>query len=251
MLRGAEVRGFWLAWGLLSRAPVPEVADVTPADLARASRWYPLVGVAVGLIQIGALTAGSWLVHPGFGAVLCVAAGEWFTRGFHLDGFSDCLDGLLAHGDAARRLEVMKDPHVGGLGAAGVALWMSLRVAAVFALVDSGCLVWGLLAGPVFARALLAADMLLFPAASPKGLYATIRGAIRAPDAMIAALWLLIGGAALIYGLPFQGLVAVVGVLVLPLFWHRMWVGRLGGINGDVLGASVQLRELWVQACLG
>jgi adenosylcobinamide-GDP ribazoletransferase len=180
-----------------------------------------------------------------------VAAGEWFTRGFHLDGFSDCLDGLLVNGDAARRLQVMKDPHVGGLGAAGVALWMLLRVAAVYALVDSGWVVWGLLAGPVFARALLAADMALFPAASSSGLYATIRGAIRPPDAVIALVWLLLGASALIYAVPIRGAVAVIGVLAMPLFWHRMWVQRLGGINGDVLGASVQLRELWVQACLG
>jgi len=245
------VRGFWLAWGLLSRVPVPVVPNVVPADLARATRWYPLVGVAVGLVQIAALTMGSWLVHPGFGAVLCVAAGEWFTRGFHLDGFSDCLDGLLAHGDAARRLAVMKDPHVGGLGAAGVALWMMLRVAAVFALVDSGFAVWGLLAAPVFARALLATDMVLFAPASSQGLYATIRGAVRVWDAGLAVVWLVIGGVALVYGAPLRGFLALAGVLALPLFWHRAWVHRIGGINGDVLGASVQLRELWVHACLG
>ncbi len=245
------MRGFWLAWGMLSRVPVPMIPDVAPSDLARATRWYPMVGVAVGLIQIAALTVGSWLVHPAFGAVLSVAAGEWFTRGFHLDGFSDCLDGLLVHGDAARRLAVMKDPHVGGLGAAGVALWMMLRVAAVFALVDSGYVVWGLLAAPVFARALLAADMVLFPAASAHGLYATIRGAIGGLDAGIAGFWLVLGGAALLYGAPLRGGLALVGVLALPLFWHRMWVQRIGGINGDVLGASVQLRELWVHACLG
>ena len=40
------------------------------------------------------------------------------------------------------------------------------------------------------------------------------------------------------------------GVLLLPLVWHRMWTGKLGGINGDVVGAAVQIRELWVWVCL-
>lgn len=245
------MRGFLLAWGFLSRVPVPEVPDVQPGDLARATRWYPLVGVAVGLVQIGALTAGSWLVNPLFGAVLCVAAGEWFTRGFHLDGLSDCFDGLLVNGDAARRLAVMKDPHVGGLGAAAVALWMLLRVAAVQGLVEGGAVVPGLLAGPVVARALLASDIRRFPAASPSGLYATLRGRVTRGDATLAALGAVFVAAGLAYGSPVRGALAIGGAALLPHLWHRPWVRRLGGINGDVLGASVQLRELWIQACLG
>lgn len=244
------MRGFLLAWGFLSRVPVPDVPDVQPDDLARATRWYPLVGVAVGLVQIGALTAGSWAVNPLFGAVLCVAAGEWFTRGFHLDGLSDCFDGLLVNGDAARRLAVMKDPHVGGLGAAGIALWMLLRVAAVQALVDGGTVVPGLLAGPVVARALLASDILRFPAASPVGLYATLRGRVTRGDAAWAALAAVVAGVALGPGAPVRVTVALAGAALLPVVWHRPWVRRIGGINGDVLGASVQLRELWIQACL-
>ena len=248
------MRGFWLAWGFLSRVPVPEVPDVQPADMARATRWYGLVGVCVGLVQIAALTAGSWAVAPLFGAVLAVAAGEWFTRGFHLDGFADCLDGLLVNGDAARRLAAMKDPHVGGLGAAGVALLVLLRVAAVQGLVEHAMVVPGLLAGPVLARSVLALDIRRFAAASPSGLYATLKTAVTANDAAVALFPALIAGGWLVVAAmssPGRALLALAGVLLLPLFWHRGWVTKLGGVNGDVVGASVQIRELWVWACLG
>jgi adenosylcobinamide-GDP ribazoletransferase len=245
------MRGFWLAWGFLSRLPVPEVIDVQPADLARATRWYPLVGLAVGGVQIAALTLGSWAVNPLFGAVLAVAAGEWFTRGFHLDGFADCLDGLLVNGDAARRLAVMKDPHVGGLGAAGVALWVLLRVASILALVESGLVIPAMLAGPVLARGVLATDILTFPSASPTGLYATLRGSVTRWDAVVAC-FLAVPASAVICALsPVRGGLAVGGVVLLPFFWHRGWVKKIGGLNGDVVGAGVQIRELWVWACLG
>lgn len=244
------MRGFWLAWGFLTRLPVPEVDAVVPADLARATRWYGLVGVAVGLVQIAGLSIGSWAVSPLFGAVLAVAAGEWFTRGFHLDGLADCLDGLLVNGDAARRLAVMKDPHVGGLGAAGIALWVLLRVAAVQALVDHAMVVPTLIGGAILARSVLAADVLGFPAASSTGLYAGLKGAVTRTDAAFAMVPALVGIGLLVAAGPARGSLAMAGVLALPFVWHRVWVSKIGGINGDVLGAAVQLRELWVWACL-
>lgn len=245
------MRAALLAWSFLSRVPIPTLEGVNEHDMARATRWYPTVGLGVGLFQLGALTVGSWAVNPLFGAVLCVAAGEWFTRGFHLDGLSDCFDGMLVNGDAERRLAVMKDPHVGGLGAAAICLWMLLRVAAVLAMVESGGVMWGLLCGPVIARALLAADITAFAPASPNGLYASLHGRVTRWDAGVAGL---LGGIAVLglaqWGVVTAGVVGL-GALALPLWWHRGWVKRLGGINGDVLGASVQLRELWVWLCLG
>ena len=74
------MRSFWLALTFLTRVPTPASQQFEPADLARATRWYPVVGVAVGLVQIAALTSGTWAVTPLFGAMLAVAARKWFTR---------------------------------------------------------------------------------------------------------------------------------------------------------------------------
>ena len=154
------------------------------------------------------------------------------------------------NGDAARRLAVMKDPHVGGLGAAGVALWLLLRVAAVESLVDHATIVPGLLGGAILARSVLAGDVLGFAAASPSGLYAGLKGAVTRTDAALAVLPAVAAVGLLVVSSPERASVAVAGVLGLPLLWHRSWVAKIGGINGDVLGAAVQIRELWVWACL-
>ncbi len=250
------MNGFLLAWSFLTRVPTPLVDPVTPADLGRATRWYPLVGLAVGGVQIAALTVGSWTVSPFFGAVLCVAAGEWFTRGLHLDGFADCLDGLLVNGGPdpvaarARTLAVMKDPHVGGLGAAGVAIWVLLRVAAVQAAVAHAAVVPALLGGAVLSRALIATDVRQFPAASERGLYASLRGGVSTVDAAIAGAAGVLAAAWMVKADPARGALAVLLVVVVPAFWHRAWLKKLGGINGDVVGAAVQIRELLVWAFL-
>ena len=129
-------------------------------------------------------------------------------------------------------------------------MWILLRVAAVQAAVDHEAGVPALIGGAVLGRALIASDTLLFPAASPTGLYATLRGSVRGVDAGIAGIIGLIGAAGLVWASPVRGAVAVAGVVLLPIFWHRAWVKKLGGINGDVVGAAVQIRELWVWVCV-
>lgn len=69
-------------------------------------------------------------------------------------------------------------------------------------------------------------------------------------DAGIAGMVGLVAAAGVIWASPMGGGLAVAGVVLLPLFWHRAWVRKIGGVNGDVIGAAVQIRELWVWVCL-
>lgn len=246
--RFAPLRGFWPAWSFLTRVPTPGAASVEPDEVARATRWYPVVGGAVGLVQLAALSAGTFAVSPAFGAILAVAAGEWFTRGLHLDGVADCLDGLLVNGDRDRCLSVMKDPHVGGLGAAGVAIWVLLRVAAVLAAAEHDLAAPALVGGAVLARSVIAWDVVAYPPASASGLYASLRGQIRPSDAGIAGFFGVMAAAWLLWASPVRGAIALAASVLLPLVWNRVWVKKLGGINGDVVGAAVQVRELCVWA---
>ena len=74
---------FWLAFGLLTRLPLPRVAAADPAGSAA---FFPWVGLAVG-----ALGAAAWyLLYRPLGAWLAGAAvlavGVLVTGGLHQDG---------------------------------------------------------------------------------------------------------------------------------------------------------------------
>ena len=43
------------------------------------------------------------------------------TRGLHLDGFMDCCDAFLGGFSRERRLEILRDSHVGAFAVVGVA----------------------------------------------------------------------------------------------------------------------------------
>lgn len=227
----------------LTRWPSPEAAP-TPADMARATRVFPLAGALVGAVTLGAATAGSWGWTPAVGAVAAVAAEAWLTRGLHLDGLADCFDGLLVHGERERRLEVMHDPRVGALAAAGLALWLLARVSFVAACATAGTLAPALWTAAVLARLPLAGELRL-PAATPgRGLAGGLGALVSRADAGWSAA---VGGALLLpvaLARPTALGGAVVGAVLAGAGWHRLWRAKIGGVNGDVLGGAVELRAL-------
>lgn len=244
---------FRLGLAFLTRIPGPH-ATLDDRALGRATIGWPVAGLLTGLFQVVVLTCGSFLVHPAVGAALAVAAGMWFTRGLHVDGLADCLDGLLANGDRERRLAVMHDPHVGALGAAGVALWMCVRVAAVVACIDAGRAVEGLVVAAIVSRTPLAAELRWGTPAQERGLFWMFHRVLTTPQvlagiAVAIALLSAIAAFSPVVLMPMG--VGIAAALLLTISWHRTWIARIGGLNGDVLGAAVELREVCVLCALG
>lgn len=241
-----------VALAFLTRVPAAE-APASPTDpwpgLARATGYYPLAGVLVGGISLLGCTVGSLLVSPAVGAPLGLAAAYWATRGFHLDGLSDCFDGLLCNGSAERRLAVMRDPHVGGLGAASITLWILVRVAVLAATADTGSTIAALWFATILARAPLAFELHLGPAASPgRGLYGQLHPLIGRADVLRS--WLLAAALAAPAAIlaPLPALVGLLAAALTTALWHHTWRRSVGGLTGDILGAGVELRELVLMA---
>lgn len=69
------------------------------------------VGVAIGLFSLGCLI---W--SPLYAAIISSAAYLALSGGIHLDGLTDTIDSLFAYGKD--KWEVLKDPHIGAMGAA-------------------------------------------------------------------------------------------------------------------------------------
>lgn len=235
----------WLALGFLTTLPVPRAAQSAPrpGDLGRAAVWFPLVGLGLGALLLGADGVGRWLFPPLLAGALVVAFWAALTGGLHLDGLADCGDGLLAATSPERRLEIMRDPRLGAFGGLSLILFVLLKVLAVAALPAGDWWVRALplLLAPVAGRwlLLLAARQ---PNARPGGLGADFALGLRP-----AALWLagaatllltLLGGA--------RGLVALALAHFLALLIFRAARARLGGVTGDVFGLTVELTELTV-----
>lgn len=199
------------------------------------------LAAASALLALGADAAG---LAPLVTGVLVVGLLALGTRAFHLDALADTADGLTSSYDRERTLAVMRSGDVGPAGAAALVLVLGLQAAGAAALVASGA---ALLVGPavLLSRAGLAlCCAAVVPAGDRSGLGATVAGTVRTPVAVSAFVgWaaVLVGGCLLVDVPWWRGLaVALVAVVVLALLLARAR-RRIGGVTGDVLGASVEL----------
>ncbi len=218
-----------------------------PAGAATSARgvlpWAPLVGLALGGLATGAAVAGSRLVSPLTGAVVDVAVLAALTRGLHLDGLADTADGLGPLRGRERALQVMRQGDVGPFGVLTLVLTLLLQVTAGAALLagDGGWV--ALWTAVVVARLVMTrAGLPGVPTAEGSSLGRAVAGTVSVPWlagwVLVAAA--LVGGAGwLVSGpdLAWRLLVAAaVGLLAAEALRARA-SARLGGVNGDVMGA--------------
>lgn len=239
------------ATAFLTRVPMPARQDF---DLARAAWAFPVVGAATGLLlgTLGVLLTGAtgWLVA----AVLVVLVEVLITGALHLDGLADCADGTGGR-DRSARLRIMKDHSVGVYGVAAVVLALTLKVALLGSLLD-GAGGPTVLAITTIAWTLSRAAMLPLAAGLPyareagtgrslvEGLTArrTWAGAVVAAALVGGATWagIALTGAGF-WVFPLGLLVAVATTALLVGAWARR---TLGGVTGDVLGATAEVTLL-------
>lgn len=236
---------FPLALTFLTACPWPRAILVTPQDLARSLFWFPWVGAFLGLIFWAVQQALAKIFPPLAAAALLLAVTVAATRGLHLDGLADTLDGLGGGRTPEARLAIMKDSRLGAFGAMGLTLVLILKFT-LFAGIAAKGRESALILYPILSRwgmVLLAA---VSPYARPEGglgramTEGASRGVVLGATLSALALAFIISG---IRSLPF---LVVVGGLVLLL--SRFFRKTLGGVTGDVLGAANEFLEVAVLA---
>lgn len=235
--------GLRLAIGTLTALPVRPPARVDQRAARIAVLLAPPATLPLGL----AVAATLWLTHllgvdplaSGFLAVGVLALG---SRAFHLDGLADTADGLTASYDRDRSLAVMKSGSVGPAGVAALIVVLGAQAVGFGRLADEP-LAAGVLV--LASRAALALTCIRgIPAAAGGGLRDAFAGSLSWPLALLR--WVsaaAIAGLVLtLLGLPWQDPVigfAIATVLVALLI--RRAISRLGGLTGDIFGASIEL----------
>lgn len=245
------MNGLRLAVSWLTVLPLP-AREVDERACRQAIALAPLVGALVG--ALGALVPAAL---TGFGAppllagLLAVAVLVLVTRGMHVDGLADTVDGLGCYGPPERALQVMRDGGAGPFAVVALILDVGVQAVALAELAGSGRWSSIVLACAVGRAGFVLACRRGLPAARPEGMGALVAGS-QSP-VVVAGWWVvLIVIAALLPGPWWQGPLAVLlaGGLVFGFTAHAR--RRFGGITGDVLGAAAELGTtavLVVAAC--
>lgn len=226
-----------VAMQFLTRIPVRPRFE--PGDLQRAAGAFPLVGVLVATIGIGA----RWALAPWLGTQLAVigalAAMVLATGAFHEDGLADAADGLWGGRTPEERLRIMRDSRLGTYGTVTLVLLFATKLAAL-----------GPMSLDVFARTLVpamvlgrASSLVLMRAIAPApGSLAALAGSPSAAGWAVAGVTcaLSLSGFGIYVWAPVSA--AALSTLGSIAIVRR----KVGGVNGDQLGAANQLVEISV-----
>jgi adenosylcobinamide-GDP ribazoletransferase len=222
------VRAFAGALAFLTRVPVGRLLVLDGADVARGGAFFPVVGAGIGA-AVGAVASLGGLLA----AVLAVAAGAVLTGALHFDALADTADALGAT-TRERALEIMRDHRIGAYGALALVLDVGVRVSALAALHEP--LRYAACAGAI-SRVVPVVLGAALPYARREGLGRAVTEGGRGPALLAVALGVAI---CIAFGAWPLAVVGAVAAVVLAAVVRS----SLGGVTGDVLGASSELTEL-------
>lgn len=218
---------------LLTRLPAHLLsrANANPA----ACIWaYPIVGATIGAIGAGVYALARVGLPPAMAAILAAAATILATGGLHEDGLADTADGFGGGHTRDRKLEIMRDSHIGSYGALALMVTLALRITAIAVIAEPYWAGLALVMAGALGRGAMLVPVLRLAPARTGGLATSL--ATRSPWMAVIGL-----GIAAIFALPAP--IALLGAGVAAVGMTMLARRQVGGYTGDVLGATQQLAE--------
>jgi adenosylcobinamide-GDP ribazoletransferase len=234
----------------LTRLPVPSV-PYEEDSLARAVKYFPLVGLLIGLG--GALVYISLAPHLPLlvVSVFVVLYSMVITGGLHEDGLADSADGFGGGRNREKILAIMRDSRIGSFGAIALTLSIIARVVLIASIRRDQVTLY-LIAAPVLSRwTTLPLSYYLESARGrehdqPDGQGARIARLTTGNSFFIGSVLMLLITLPLLRGRAVAPILAGVGItFVTGLYFKR----RIGGITGDCFGATNQFAEIAAYLC--
>jgi adenosylcobinamide-GDP ribazoletransferase len=206
--------------------------------------FYPCVGVVIGgCVYLWRMICDRFAIGTLCYAMVGTAIPILITGGFHVDGFMDTMDAFHSYQSRERKLEILKDSHIGAFAVIMSGLYGMLYIGA-FSEVCDYYLLKNLCAGFVLSRCLNGIGVVSFPPAKNEGmLFAFASNAGK----KIVMLSLYLQGVLCILFMLWRtflaGSVTALAAIGSFIYYYFRCKKELGGITGDTAGYFVLISE--------
>ena len=230
--------GLLAALQFLTRVPIRLKKE---PSLNATVAWFPLAGAIIGA-AVGGVAAGLWhVVPPLVAGAVGIAVGLLITGAFHEDGLGDIADAFGGGWTVERRLEILKDSRQGTYGVAAICTSIVIRVVAMGSLPGPWAMFTAAVAAHTMGRVAAVGMAGTMKLATHSGLGADYG---RSTTRLRAIVSVICGTALTAVVVGWWALPLAVAALVAVVATGTLAKRKIGGISGDVLGATEQVAEI-------
>ena len=237
------IKSIIVAFSMYSRIPMPGFKWESD-DMKYHFIFFPWIG---GVILALEYALRIFVKHYNIPTIvftfLAVVIPLIITGGFHLDGYLDTVDALSSYQSKEKRLEILKDPHIGAFSIIGLVIYGLLLISSIYVMDDKAFLAWSIMFFE--SRAISGICGIKYKKAKEHGLLNTeANTASEKTVVFILALeFLVVAFLAGIY-LQYVWTVALISLLLAVIYYFYMSHAKFGGVTGDLAGWFVCMAEL-------
>ncbi|SFP44265.1 cobalamin-5'-phosphate synthase [Butyrivibrio proteoclasticus] len=239
-----------IAFSMYSRIPMP-VFEWKKENMKYSICFFPFVGLVISFIisLLYYLFGAYFAMIPDVAKTLFILAiPVVISGGIHLDGYMDTSDALSSYRDREKRLEILKDPHIGAFAVIRLLLYSCIFLATVLTIVSAHAELdiffsWSLVF--FLSRILSGIAVVSFKCAKSNGtLYTFAEGAERTKCKALMTIEVIICIFLMTYFGKVAGVLGTVASFLVFIYYHRMANDKFGGLTGDLAGFFVCVCEL-------
>ena len=230
----------------MTRIPIPLKISYSEKKLGKSIKFFPLVGLIIGLILYFAnfliiVYLKNIFYNKTIIAIFLIILEILIVGIIHIDGLADTFDGLFSYAKKEKMLEIMKDSRIGTNGAVVLILYFITKTVLISEIITTNPKY--LIIFPIIAR-------LSTPVNAGFSNYARKSGmsnAIISENGIFEAIFSLALSIILVfYIIGIKGIVAIFIAFIFIIIFMLNVRKKIDGITGDTMGACLELTSILV-----
>ncbi len=237
------IKSLIIAFSMYSKIPMPQF-EWKDEDMKYMLCFFPWVGAVIGVcVYLWKMLCDGLAVGALCYTVIGAAIPLLVTGGFHVDGFMDTMDAFHSYQPKERKLEILKDSHIGAFAVIMLAVY-GLFYAGAFSEIQDERILRIICAGFCLSRILSGISVVSFPSARKEGLlYLFASNAQKNIVKAFLAFQGVLCACFMLWQSLYAGGIVVIAAAGAFIYYYFRCKKELEGITGDTAGYFVLICE--------
>ena len=230
----------------MTRIPIPLKISYSEKKLGKSIKFFPLVGLIIGLILYFAnfliiVYLKNIFYNKTIIAIFLIILEILIVGIIHIDGLADTFDGLFSYAKKEKMLEIMKDSRIGTNGAVVLILYFITKTVLISEIITTNPKY--LIIFPIIARLSTPVNAGLSNYARKSGM----SNAIISENGIFEVIFSLALSIILVfYIIDIKGIITIFIAFIFIIIFMLNVRKKIDGITGDTMGASLELTSILV-----